>query len=231
MQLMEEKLQNGHSLYMDNYYNSFHLTERLLDNKTYCTGTLRKVLKENSKDVVQRTLKKGENISRFWEGVHIGKWKDKRPVMTSPWNMKTKGYRLLISVAKSMKNLKLLPNTISLCQELTDAFYPCERKTLRWYLKLVIHTFQLLFINSHKMYNKYSGQPKITLYDYRTAVINNLLPEKNTEVAVPTGPSRARPSREVSHKISKITMKNSNGNLMRKMCRMCSKAWQTWSVL
>ncbi|CAG4963476.1 unnamed protein product [Parnassius apollo] len=41
MQLMEKHLQNGHSLYMDNYYNSFHLAKRLLENRTYCTGTLR----------------------------------------------------------------------------------------------------------------------------------------------------------------------------------------------
>ncbi|CAG5030355.1 unnamed protein product [Parnassius apollo] len=43
MQLMEEKLHNGHSLYMDNYYNSFHLAKRLLHNKTYCSGTLRRI--------------------------------------------------------------------------------------------------------------------------------------------------------------------------------------------
>ncbi|RVE44803.1 hypothetical protein evm_010555 [Chilo suppressalis] len=60
------------------------------------------------------------------------------------------------------------------------ALYPCERKALRWYLKLAIHTFQLLFINSYKLYNKYSEKEKMDLYDYRLSVINKLLPEKSS---------------------------------------------------
>ncbi|KAG5862912.1 hypothetical protein JTB14_024280 [Gonioctena quinquepunctata] len=38
---MENKLNVGHHLYMDNYYNSFDLAKNLLDQGTDCTGTLR----------------------------------------------------------------------------------------------------------------------------------------------------------------------------------------------
>lgn len=100
------------------------------------------------------------------------------------------------------------------------AYYPCERKTLRWYLKLAIHTFQMLFINSYKIYNKYSGKEKMNLYDYRLSVINKLIPEKTSTSVV--GPNRrAIPP---VHKIVKITEKNSKGTLKRKMCRQCSKS-------
>ncbi|XP_045453770.1 piggyBac transposable element-derived protein 4-like [Melitaea cinxia] len=227
MQLMEKYLENGHSLYMDNYYNSFRLAKCLLEHKTYCTGTLRKDLKENPREVYQEKLKKGFNISRFQENVHIGKWKDKRPLMY----ITTEYTDRMVPVANKRGQISEKPEAIAKYNEFMSgvdrqdqllAFYPCERKTLRWYLKLAIHTFQLLFLNSYKMYNKYSGKPKMTLYDYRLSVINELLPEKNTTVVA--GSSRARNSREVLHKISKITERNSKGFVKRKMCRMCSKA-------
>ncbi|KAF0770585.1 piggyBac transposable element-derived protein 4-like [Aphis craccivora] len=41
LHLMSEKLENGHSLYMDNFYNSFDLATSLIQKNTYCTGTLR----------------------------------------------------------------------------------------------------------------------------------------------------------------------------------------------
>lgn len=41
LKLMQRKLNCGHSLYMDNYYNSVCLAAALLRRKTHCTGTLR----------------------------------------------------------------------------------------------------------------------------------------------------------------------------------------------
>jgi len=48
----------GHSVYMDNFYNSVDLTEYLLDKNTYVTGTLRGNRKGNPSDVVNKKLKK-----------------------------------------------------------------------------------------------------------------------------------------------------------------------------
>lgn len=39
--LLADILNNGHSLYMDNWYNSIQLTEHLLLNRTHLTGTMR----------------------------------------------------------------------------------------------------------------------------------------------------------------------------------------------
>ncbi|GBP19513.1 PiggyBac transposable element-derived protein 4 [Eumeta japonica] len=81
LDLLEKNLNCGHSVYMDNFYNSYDLTQNLLEKKTYCMGTLRKNLNENLKEIVNAKLKKGENISRFRASVHVGKWKDKRDVL------------------------------------------------------------------------------------------------------------------------------------------------------
>jgi hypothetical protein len=59
--LMNELFYKGRSLFMDNYYNSAHLTEMLLEKKTFVTGTLRSKRKNNPEDVIDKKLKKGES--------------------------------------------------------------------------------------------------------------------------------------------------------------------------
>lgn len=42
LNLMQEKLNSGHSLYMNDYYSSVPLAAKLLSTGTYCTSTLDK---------------------------------------------------------------------------------------------------------------------------------------------------------------------------------------------
>lgn len=56
-------LMKGLELYMDNYYNSYELSEKLLSFKTHTNGTLRSNRKSNPKDLIKKKLKKGEH---FW---------------------------------------------------------------------------------------------------------------------------------------------------------------------
>lgn len=65
LHLMSDKLKNGHSLYMDNYYNSFDLANKLIQQYTYCTGTLRLQGKNTPIEVKQAKLKKDETIARY----------------------------------------------------------------------------------------------------------------------------------------------------------------------
>lgn len=154
---------------------------------------LRKYLKDNPKQVIQKTLKKGENISMFREGVHVGKWKDKRPVFHITTHYEDK----MVPVANKRGHIAQKPDAIARYNDyMSDvdrqdqllSYYPWDRKTLRWYLKVAIHIFQHLFINSHKIYNKYSGQCKMSIYDYRLNVINALLPEKVDPLASSMAP-------------------------------------------
>ncbi|XP_049762380.1 piggyBac transposable element-derived protein 4-like [Schistocerca cancellata] len=71
LHLLDEKLNAGHHVYMDNYYNSFALAKLLLDKKTHCTGTLRANRKDTPKEIQEAKLRKGEAVARFAEGVMI----------------------------------------------------------------------------------------------------------------------------------------------------------------
>ncbi|CAI6356469.1 unnamed protein product [Macrosiphum euphorbiae] len=81
LRLMNNYLNKGFSLYMDNYYNSVTLSNTLLELKTHTTGTLRKNRKGNPKVVVDNKLKKGQHVWRRKNNVYVSKWKDKRDVL------------------------------------------------------------------------------------------------------------------------------------------------------
>ncbi|XP_050064919.1 piggyBac transposable element-derived protein 4-like [Aphis gossypii] len=80
LRLMDPYLCKGHSLFMDNYYNSTTLSELLLKKKTHTTGTLRINRKGNPEEVTKKKLKKGDHVWRRKNEIYISKWKDKRDV-------------------------------------------------------------------------------------------------------------------------------------------------------
>ena len=96
-------------------------------------------------------------------------------------------------------------------QDQMMAYYPCERKTLRWYKKLFVHTIQLMLVNSLKFYNRYSGAKTMSLFDFRLSVINSLLPE-STPLMVNSRASAGL------HTISKITEKQADGRRTSAKC-------------
>ncbi|KAF7274442.1 hypothetical protein GWI33_012904 [Rhynchophorus ferrugineus] len=57
--LIQGKLNVGHSVYLDNYYNSHDLARSLLEQKTHCTVTLRTARKNTPRAIQKTRLKKG----------------------------------------------------------------------------------------------------------------------------------------------------------------------------
>ena len=59
--LMNDFLNRGHELYMDNYYNSVGLAKDLTSKSTYVCGTLRFDRKVNPTNLVKKKLKQGDS--------------------------------------------------------------------------------------------------------------------------------------------------------------------------
>ncbi|CAK1582148.1 unnamed protein product [Parnassius mnemosyne] len=230
LKLLEERLDYGHSIYMDNYYNSYNLAVKLLERKTYCTGTLGKNRKNNPVDLGSVTLRKGENKSSFLNGVHIGKWRDKRNVLY----ISTEHDDEMVEVASKRGQVLLKPsaivhyNSFMSGVDLQDqmlAYYPCQRKTLRWYKKLFVHILQMSLSNAFYLFNKYSNSDKMNLYDFRMAILENLLPQP-----VPT--EQIKSKLKIQHHLTKIEnfklREKRDGNstkitreIIRKECKGC----------
>ncbi|KAG5870479.1 hypothetical protein JTB14_006399 [Gonioctena quinquepunctata] len=175
---MENKLNVGHHLYMDNYYNSFDLAKNLLNQGTYCTGTLRLDRKNVPIDVKNAKLAKGNTIARYEEGFMIGKWRDKRDVRDVSYiSTEFESNMIEIETRRREKLNKPLPivqyNKYMSGIDRQDqmlSYYSAGRKTIRWPKKLFMHLIEIMLLNAHHLFNEYSGS-KMTLYEFRMNVI------------------------------------------------------------
>ncbi|XP_047103881.1 piggyBac transposable element-derived protein 4-like [Schistocerca piceifrons] len=219
LHLLDEKLNAGHHVYMDNYYNSFALAKLLLDKKTHCTGTLRANRKDTPKEIQEAKLRKGEAVARFAEGVMIGKWRDKREVCY----ISNAFTNEMVEVETKRKEKKSKPLAIVNYNKFMAgvdrhdqmlSYYLSERKTIRWYKKLFIHVVEMILTNAHALHNKYCGT-KMPLQEFRLSIIRALLPRKQVE----------RPVRNPQHVVVK---RESNGKSKtpRKKCRSCASRGQ-----
>jgi len=78
LSLVEPLPRKGRTLWMDNFYNSPALAQRLKILKTDCVGTLRLSRKDVPQRVKGKKVKKGELITKHSGPVSVLKWKDKK---------------------------------------------------------------------------------------------------------------------------------------------------------
>lgn len=213
MSLMKGFENKGHSLYMDNFYNSVSLSRKLLDKGTYVTGTLRKGRRENPEVVAKAKIKKGEVITKYAQGVAVSKWRDKREVLF----LSTEFEENMVDVQMKRGGTVKKPKAIVMYngnmsgidrQDQMLAYYPSERKTLRWYKKLGVHLLSMMLLNSYFLF-KQATQQKMSFYDYRLKIIKTLLSRK-PKVAE----DKSEPAIHFPSKVSRT---------QRKRCRVCSK--------
>lgn len=219
LHLLEGKLNAGHHLYMDNYYNSFVLAKILLENGTNCTGTLRLDRKGVPQDVKNEKLKKGETVARYADGVMIGKWRDKRDVSYISTEFENEMEE--IENKRQQKVLKPKPiinyNKFMSGVDRQDqmlSYYLSERKTIRWPKKLFFHILEMCLLNAHHLFNKYSDN-KMPLADFRLQVIKQLLPHIEEE-------HPRKNEQQQQHTLVKREATPGKKQVMRKRCKLCS---------
>lgn len=218
--LLHDFINVGHHLFVDNYYTSVSLVEKLFSNKTFCTGTLRQKRKNNPKEIESAKLKKGELCIVHKNNVCVLKWIDQREIRAI-----SSKYNGDLELTRNRRGtLKLKPQMVikyNKCMKAIDrhdqmlSYYSFEHKSLRWYKKVIIHVMQILLVNSFLLYNKYNSK-KLTLYDFRLSVIKSII-----EPHLP--PTLQRPLMNKIHCIMKLP-KDTHGKTKRRRCNQC---WRT----
>nr|CAH7713333.1 unnamed protein product [Callosobruchus chinensis] len=146
--LANNYLDQGYSLYMDNFYNSVDFARQLLEINTYCTGTLRNGRKGNPSEVAKAKLKvEHENVLREVAS-RSGRTKQK-PMPIAEYN-------------KFMSGIDL--------QDQMMAYYSSNRKTIRWYKKVGIHIIEMMLYNSFMPYNIHS-EHRMSYLDFQHSII------------------------------------------------------------
>ena len=80
-QLSTNLLNDGRTLYEDNFYTNYNLAHKFLQKKTHVVGTVRSGRKKLAKEMHVANLKRREVIAKKDQnGIAFLKWKDKRDV-------------------------------------------------------------------------------------------------------------------------------------------------------
>nr|CAH7748298.1 unnamed protein product [Callosobruchus chinensis] len=78
LELSNNLLDKGYCLFLDNYYTSVDLAEKLSQRRTDCVGTMRINRKGVPKDPKEKKLARGETFALFRKKLMLLKYKDKR---------------------------------------------------------------------------------------------------------------------------------------------------------
>ncbi|KAF9422075.1 hypothetical protein HW555_002096, partial [Spodoptera exigua] len=79
LKLLEPYVFKGHHVFMDNFYNSVELSQKLFDLRRLYCGTLRKNRKGNPRVLTSLKLKKGDYYWYRKGQIYVSIWRDKRP--------------------------------------------------------------------------------------------------------------------------------------------------------
>lgn len=204
MRLMQEYLNKGHALFLDNFYNSVQLAEKLMENQTNMCGTLQQKREGNPVEVVQYKLAKGEHISRQKGDITVMKWKDKRNVLvistthgpdmedvTTKRRTVVSKPTMVVAYNKSMSGIDRSDQMIS--------YYSTPRKSLRWYVKVFFHVMDASLWNSMYIHSKQSPRAKMTYLKFRDCVIESFIQVAPT----PRTMNRRSPNQHLPVKLEK----------------------------
>ncbi|XP_028160561.1 piggyBac transposable element-derived protein 4-like [Ostrinia furnacalis] len=222
MMLMEDYLNAGHSLYMDNFYNSVSLAENLLANKTYLTGTLRANRSRNP-EITRAKLPKNQVQSRYnSRGVCVSNYRDKRTVLmistehdadfinyTNKRGQTVAKPRVVHEYNKYMKGVDRKDQMLS--------YYACYNKSTRWYKKIITHVMQVMMLNAFMMYSNSQANSNCSFYDFRINVVRKLL---NADRQTNRQTVTSRRTGDFIHWPLHLP-KNAKGVTKRKDCRYC----------
>lgn len=222
LHLLEEKLNNGHSVYMHKFYSGIPLALKLLANRTYCTGVMQLDRVFLPQEVKTAKLHEGETITRYGEGVMVGKWQNKSVVTylstqfeNNMVDFHTKRGTIIqkpLPIIHYNANMSGVDRSNQLL-----SYYPCEKNQFQWYKKIMIHIIQMMLLNAYNLHNKY--EDKMSFYDFRLAVIHSLLPPLNTPIETPF----QKNLRLSAHKIKRNDERDFKNRVKRKNCRVCCK--------
>ncbi len=184
LELLDNLINKGFNLFMDNFYNSFGMSERLLELGTHTCGTLR-VDRGEPKAISKATtsnMEVGDVVTRHKNNILCLAWRDKRIVRM----VSTIGDNKMIEITVRKKGhpdgvLKKKPHCIVLYNASMGGmdkldqcvkYYPFTRKSVKWTKKFTFYLFQIAMYNSFVIYKEQIAQRKCkSLYEYILAII------------------------------------------------------------
>lgn len=172
MGMLQPLLDNGRTLYADNWYTSIPLAENLQKRSTHLVGTIRKNRKGLPKTVVDAKLKKGEiTAKQNHNKVVVMKWHDKRDVLLLSTKHTDEQKQVHHKEGPRFKPSAIIDyNKAKAFVDMSDqmaAYSNSLRKSMKWYRKLAFEFITgTSVVNALYLYNKINNK-KISITTFK----------------------------------------------------------------
>lgn len=211
LKLVQKLSGKGRKLYLDNWYTSVDLFLKLETQKVNVCGTVRMNRKYLPKLKIKR-LKKGDMKSYHTSKLSFLAWKDRRVVtmlstMHNPEIIETEKRSYKTGELKKKPNVVVDYNIhmggVDLGDQLIEP-YNTARKSIKWYMKVYWHLFDLVLINSLIIYKKIHDS-EMDHVTFRRELVKQILEKYGHTVhGVPTQPLPSQVMRRSQHVLVKI---------------------------
>ena len=180
LSLIKSHLEKNHTLFLNNWFSSPLLFERLLVQKTKACGTVRK---NRSGMPSFETLAKGQQAFQITGELLVLKWMDKREVymlttLHKPVMVETEKYDRDTG-RRIKKHLCIVQHNKNMCAvdqvDMQISFSEYLRKTIKWYKKLFFHLLDITVQNSNAMFKV--NNENLELPEFRLQLARELIEE------------------------------------------------------
>ena len=205
LQLSEKLKGTFCTIYIDNYFNSPRLINKLFHRDIYAIGTVRSNRKQMPKLKEDKKMLRGDADFQFSKNIICCKWYDNKAVLllaTDVEGMSGSSNVMRRMKGSSTKTPVPCPNIIKIYNngmggvDLMDqktAAYRFDRKSkFRFYLRIFFDLLDVALVNSHIVYSKLGNE--LSLLNYKVVVENSLIGRySNWQRAFPmTRPSKRK---------------------------------------
>lgn len=231
LMLIKSYLGKGHTLYVDNYYNSPALFNLLHTNATNACGTV----KQRRKDmpILNKKLNRGEIEFRTSNNLLALKWRDKKDVFmlstfhnnefvsTGKKNYKTQEF---INKPKCIVDYNHSMGAVDKCDMVISSIQSI-RKSMKWYKKYFFHLLDIAVWNAYCLY-KHKTHKNISIAAFHLQLIRQILSKYHKENLRQSSPRSADkyPFRLTDRHFPAIyTSRNTKRKSNLRKCVVCSK--------
>lgn len=225
LKLLDPILNNGHQLFIDNWYTSLKLLVNLMTKNTSACGTVRRDRGEFPSSFTKTKLKnRGDTIHLSYNNILALRYKDKSDVFF----LSTMHRPKLSSVNKRdrdgnpiMKEQLIIDYNINMgFVDKNDQIvgqHTMVRKSQKWTTKVAFHLIEEAIFNAYVIYQD-SPQKKMTFLDFKMAFVRQVLTEIPAVQSV-----LDRPLTAVQHYPQKVPVTNPKYTSPTKRCVFCYK--------
>lgn len=208
-----QNLGEGHHVFADRYYTTHKLVQNLNRKKTHFTGTLN-INRKNFPPQL-KTLKLDHRQSKSYrserDGILTTAWRDKKAkkhvivvsTKAKAGNVAVRRRRAEVEMPCLIHEYNQCMNGCDKVDQMVNYYGQFQRKTTKWWKRIFYWLLEVVQLNSYILYKLGNDLPKLTLKEYKLALVMQLL-ERSSQLEGVNPPPRRSVGRPATNPVPRL---------------------------